>query len=331
MLAPKTTPAGSAPNSSPDGAPGAVEQLVARRRRRRTRRRSWRCCRSPTSRRGVDRACRPSACRPDRRSGPSRRRRRGTADAARRSPVTTIRSLRSLIAGSMADTLVCGRTRRQAADQDARRPAARAHPRGRRRAPQPGRHPHPGHGADGQAAGVGRGRGARRRTCGPPRSATRCCSRPRTATRSRCRAPTTSCCASATSTPSPPSASRRRRGCTCEPSSTLDLEPGQVQRRRAGAGDRPGRRHRRRADDGVDERREPAAHARRGADGLLEPQPPGAVAQGRHQRRPPDGARGVLRLRRRHVAVQGHPARRAAPATPAPARASSPSTVDRRG
>ena len=75
-----------------------------------------------------------------------------------------------------------------------------------------GRDPDPGDGADGQAARVGRGRGARARTCAPPRSATTCCSAPRTATRSRCRARTTSCCASATSTPSPPHASRRRTG-----------------------------------------------------------------------------------------------------------------------
>ena len=53
----------------------------------------------------------------------------------------------------------------------------------------------------------------------------------------------------------------------------------------------------------MDERRVAAAHARRGSDGLLVAQPPGAVAQGRHQRRPPVRARGLLRLRRRHAAV----------------------------
>src|SRR5688500_10451602 len=45
---------------------------------------------------------------------------------------------------------------------------------------------------------------------------TRCCSAPRTATRSRCRARSTCCCASVTSTPPRRTGSRTARGCICE-------------------------------------------------------------------------------------------------------------------
>src|SRR6266545_259677 len=88
---------------------------------------------------------------------------------------------------------------------------------------------------------------------------------------------------------------RRRGGARCR----------RLRRRRARARHRPGRRDGPRAHARVDGRRSASPHARRGAHLVLEPEPQGALAQGRHLRRPAVGARRVLRLRHGHLAVRG--------------------------
>ena len=269
MLAPKTTPAGSAPNSRP----------TVRRVRSSSSSHAAAAANTPPQLAvlpladhvavGVDRGstiCVPAG--PSKRAQPSpmpgnRRRRSSLA-------VTTIRSLGSLIAGSMADTLVswshqttscrsrcwttgcsCASPRRTASG--ASRAASSSRPR--RRSP---------------SGWCGPRSWRSGRTCAPPRSATRCCSARRTATRSRCGGndyimlrerdlhavaaerieashrpvPVIWALIAVAWSPMPTRAHRSRR------------DGRRRQRRRAGAGHRPGRRHRRRVDDGVDERRE---------------------------------------------------------------------------
>ena len=89
----------------------------------------------------------------------------------------------------------------------------------------------------------------------------------------------------------------------------------QFRPRRAGAGDRPAARHRRNPDAGMDEPRRRPGEPDRRPRLLLVAVARQAVAQGRNLRTGSAAARAAPRLRRRHGAAAGRPAR-AWPATP---------------
>ena len=102
-----------------------------------------------------------------------------------------------------------------------------------------------------------------------------------------------------------------------------DLATGPLQRRRAGRGDRAGRRDECRADDGVDERSDPADEPGAGAHRVLVPVAFGGLAQGRHLRRPAVHPQRVRTTATATRCCSGSSRRATAPATPAPTRASS--------
>ena len=95
-----------------------------------------------------------------------------------------------------------------------------------------------------------------------------------------------------------------------------------IRRARARPVHRAGLAFRRGPHTGLDERRVAGAHPADRRDPFLQPQPSGALAQGRHLGQHHGGARHPLRLRRRRPAGAGG-ARRARPAT----RASAPAFI----
>jgi len=78
-----------------------------------------------------------------------------------------------------------------------------------------------------------------------------------------------------------------------------------IQQRRPHPRHRPGRRYRRSPDAGLHERGITATDAGKRPGLVLEPQPPGALAQGRHLGQHHHRQRGLERLRQRHHPHQG--------------------------